>query len=70
MNVIKRILDSKKVALLMVPVVANFVLDAFGIDITAVSVLILNAAFAGLALAQFVLDLRFGSSSDGTLTKA
>ena len=63
-----RILSSQKAAYAMVPTAANFVLGSTGFDITQPAVLVLDLAFAALFVAQWALDLRWGSPSDGTGT--
>lgn len=66
MELLMRILASKKAIYAMVPVVANFLVLALGYDPTAVAMLVLDAAFAFLVAAQTVLDAVHGSASDGT----
>lgn len=69
MVLIGRILNSKKALYAMVPVVVNAVASFGGADLTQPAIVILDAAFALLIVAQTVLDLRFGSASDGTVAK-
>lgn len=61
-----RILGSQKFVYALVPGLANVVASAFGVDITQPAILALDAAFAALFLGQWILDLRWGSPSDGT----
>lgn len=63
---LQRIIGSKKMAYAAVVPFANFGLSAFGVDVTQPAVLALDAAFAGLAVAQWALDMRWGSCSDST----
>jgi len=65
-SVIQRILASKKVALAAVAAVANFVAQAFGVDVSSGAMAIANVLFAALVGAQTLLDIRWGSNSDGT----
>lgn len=66
MNVIRRIVASKKAIYAMVPVVANAAGAVIGADVQHPAMLVLDLAFASLLLAQWILDLRWGSPSDGT----
>lgn len=61
-----RILGSQKMIYAQVPVAANIVGRLFGMDIMDPLLLVVDAGFWGLAIAQFALDLRWGSPSDGT----
>lgn len=61
-----RIVGSQKAFYALVPTVANGVAAVCGVDITQPAILVLDAAFALLFLAQWLLDLRWGSPSDGT----
>ena len=63
---IRRILESKKFIFAAAVPVANFVAQVFGVDLMQPGMYLLDVTFSGLALAQWVLDLRWGSSSDGT----
>lgn len=65
-KILERIFVSKKLFYVMVPVVATAVGEFFGFDPTAKIFITLDVLFGGLALMQGVLDLRFGSASDGT----
>lgn len=66
MNIIARILKSKKAIYAIIPVAANAVVLTFGYDPTSMLMLVLDAAFGWLTFIQGMLDLRFGSASDGT----
>jgi hypothetical protein len=63
---IKRIISSQKAIYVAGGLIANAVAGLIGIDLTAPMVLALDFAFAALFLGQWVLDLRWGSPSDGT----
>ncbi len=65
-NLITRILHSKKAVYVAIPVFANLVAEVFGFDVTNVAMLMVDLGFAGLAVSQLALDLRWGSASDGT----
>lgn len=67
MELINRIIGSKKFVLAMVPVTANLIGDLVGFDPTHLFMLVIDVAFATLVLAQFGLDFKWGSASDGTL---
>lgn len=67
-NVITRIVNSKKAIYAVIPVVANVIVSVFGYDPTSTVILVLDAAFAALLFFQGVIDVRFGSQSDGTKT--
>jgi len=66
METIRRIIGSKKAIYAMVPVFANAVSSVAGVDPQAPALLVLDLGFAALLLVQFLLDLRWGSTSDGT----
>ena len=66
MNVIKRIISSKKAIYAMVPVVVNVVGAFVQIDLTQPAILVLDGAFGLLLVAQGILDMIYGSPSDGT----
>ena len=61
---IRRILSSQKAIYAMIPVLANTVAGLAGVDPTQPILLTLDAVFALLLLAQFALDMRWGSPSD------
>lgn len=65
-DLIKRIIASKKFFYALVPVLANLIVAITGHDPTTPLILAIDAAFALLLLIQFLLDLRWGSPSDGT----
>ena len=66
MNVEMRILNSKKAAYALIPMVVNLVVALGGGDPTAMVMMAMNTFFGALLLIQGVLDFRYGSSSDGT----
>jgi len=66
LEAIERVLASKKAMYAAVPGIANLLCEVLGIDVTQPAVLVLDAAFASLLVAQFALDLRWGSCSDNT----
>ena len=57
---IERVLISKKLFYVMVPVTANFVAAFFHFDPTAKLILTLDFLFGLLTLGQIFLDLKFG----------
>jgi hypothetical protein len=63
---IDRILGSQKVIMASVASACNFVAVSFGANPTEGVMLIVNALFSLLIGAQILLDLRWGSPSDGT----
>jgi len=66
MNVVMRILKSKKAAYALIPMVVNLVVSLGGGDPTAMIMMAMNSFFGALLLIQGALDFRFGSPSDGT----
>lgn len=66
MNVITRLLGSQKTVLAVLGSLANAVLAATGVDPTEGVALIANSLFGVLLGAQVLLDLRWGSQSDGS----
>ena len=65
-ELLSRILASKKAMYAAIPAVAHVVFDLAGVDMTNASLLTLDAFFAMLLVGQLMLDMRWGSSSDGT----
>lgn len=61
-----RIVGSKKAVLVFVPLLASACVALFGVDPTEGLMLLVNSGFGLLAGAQLLLDLRWGSTSDGT----
>lgn len=68
MEVLKRIINSKKTVLAMVPIISTLVGDVFGFDPTEGLLAVVNAAFSLLLVGQIALDYKHGSPSDGTKT--
>jgi len=66
MNLVMRILNSKKAAYALIPMVVNLVVSLGGGDPTAMVMIAMNTFFGALLLIQGVLDFRYGSASDGT----
>ena len=66
-ELLPRILGSKKAIYAYIPIGINAVATLFGVDIaTSKMVLTVDLFFGALLAAQFLLDLRWGSQSDGS----
>ena len=66
-KLLPRILGSKKAIYAYIPIAVNAVATVFGVDVaTSKMVMIVDLFFGGLLAAQFMLDLRWGSQSDGS----
>ncbi len=65
-DAIARILASKKAILASLAAAANFIAVSLGTDPTEAVMLVANGLFGVLLGAQILLDLRWGSTSDGT----
>lgn len=66
MKVLKRIINSKKAIYAFVPILVNAIGAFVDIDLTQPAILVLDGAFGLLLVAQGVLDMIYGSQSDGT----
>lgn len=66
MDLLNRIIMSKKAIFAMVPVIATAIAEILGFDPTSWFLIVLDTAFAVLVAAQTVLDAIHGSASDGT----
>ena len=64
MKVLQRIIGSRKSVLAMVPVVSNAIASMAGIDLQGIPMLVVDFAFAGLVIAQTIIDAVHGSPSD------
>ena len=64
LKALARIKDSKKVLLVMVPVVVNLLGAAGGADLESQLFLVIDGGFALLAIIQGVIDAKNGSPSD------
>ena len=67
MVVLRRVINSKKAFYALVPVVVNAVGAFADVDVTQPAILVLDAAFAMLLLAQMVIDAVQGSPSDAAI---
>ncbi len=65
-EVLPRSLGGKKATYAQIPVLVNLLAGLFGVDYTNSVVMVVDVAFGALLLAQFALDLRWGSRSDGS----
>lgn len=65
-DVIKRILDSKKTIMAMIPVLCTAIAEATGFNPLSWTLIGVDIAFAVLVGIQGVLDYKYGSPSDGT----
>jgi hypothetical protein len=67
MNVIRRIIGSKKVILALVPILVNVVASMGGLAVPGDAVMLLvDGTFAILVSVQGLLDFKWGSQSDGS----
>lgn len=66
LKAIAKIVGSQKSILLAVGAMTNVIADLFGIDITQPAMLVVDSAFVLLVVIQGMLDMRWGSQSDGT----
>jgi len=66
LKAIRKIVGSQKSILVAVAALTNVVADLFGIDVTAPTMMVVDSAFVLLVVIQGMLDMRWGSQSDGT----